>query len=120
MSTQHIAEVSEFHIMHVAYDIMTPSLTYTRIIQLAAPSATPTMQPTAAPSTSLAQIQQAAAAMAEGLELFAMAKAIPRLQSLDGASFKLCFHPHHHHHLYYFTCHQADILDLQLQMITFM
>ena len=103
--------------MYVAYDIMTLSLTYTRITQLAAPSATPTMQPTAAPSTSMAQIQQAAAAMAEGLELFAMAKAIPRLQNLDGTSFKLCFH---HHHLYNFTCHQADSLDFQSQMITFM
>ena len=107
---QHIAEVSEFHIIYVAYDILILDLTYTRIIQLAAPSARPTMtQPTAAPSASAADILQAAAAMAEGLELFAMAKAIPGLQTLDGASFSLCFH----HHLYYFTCHQANILDLQ-------
>ena len=114
---QHIAEVSEFHIIYVAYDIITLGLTYTRIIELAAPIATPTMRPTAAPLTSAAQIQQAAAAMAEGLELFAMAKAIPGLQTLDGASFKLRFLLHHH---LYFTCHQAEILDLQSQMITLM
>ena len=49
---------------------------------------------------------------AEGLELFAMAKAIPGLQNLDGASFSLCSHLHLHHHLYYFTCRQADIVYL--------
>ena len=78
----------------------------------------PVIRSTAAPSSSAADIRQAAAARAEGLELFAMAKAIPRLQNSDGAPFKFCFHLHHH--LYYFTCHQADILDLQSQMTTLM
>ena len=51
---------------------------------------------------SQATTDQAAAAVAEGVELYAMAKAIPRLQTLDGASFRLCLH------LQYSTCHQAD------------
>ena len=66
-----------------------------------------------APSHSAVNVLQAAAAMAEGLELFGMAKAIPRLQTLDGASFKLCLH------LYYFTCRQADALDLSSQETSF-
>ena len=50
-----------------------------------------------------------AASTADGLELFAMAKAIPRLQNLDGTSFKMCIH------LHYITCHQADAMDLSSQ-----
>ena len=58
---------------------------------------------------SQATTDQAAAAVAEGVELYAMAKAIPRLQTLDGASFRLCFHFH------YSTCHQADTVNLSPQ-----
>ena len=47
-------------------------------------SAMPTRKPTAAPSKSVGALK-AAAATADGLELFAMAKAIPRLQNFDGA-----------------------------------
>ena len=42
------------------------------------PSTSPSAKPSISPS-------HAPAVIAEGLELFAMAKAIPRLQSLDGA-----------------------------------
>ena len=49
----------------------------------------------------------AAAAMADGLDMFAMAKAIPYLQNPDGAPFKF----RHHLHLHYFTCRQADKVD---------
>ena len=58
---------------------------------------------------SQAASDQAAAAVAEGVELYAMAKAIPRLQTLDGASFRLC------PHLHYSTCHQADTVNLSPQ-----
>ena len=47
--------------------------------------------------SSQATTDQAAAAMAEGLELFAMAKAIPRLQAVAGASLKLYLHHHYLH-----------------------
>jgi hypothetical protein len=50
--------------------------------------------------------------MAEGLELFAMAKAIPRLQNFEGASFKSCLD------LHYSTCHQANTVDLSSQRTT--
>jgi hypothetical protein len=87
------------------------------LIMCAGPSATPTIRPTEAPSRapshSAANVLQAAAAVAEGLELFAMAKAIPRLQKFSSASFKLCLH------LYYFTCRQADALDFSSQETSF-
>ena len=56
---------------------------------------------------SQATTDQAAAAMADGLDMFAMAKAIPYLQNPDGAPFKF----RHHLHLHYFTCRQADKVD---------
>ena len=68
----------------------------------AGPTARPTSKPTAptaAPSISAAEIRQAAAAMAVGLEFFAMAKAIPGLQTLDGTYVELCVYFH------YFTSH---------------
>jgi hypothetical protein len=51
--------------------------------------------------------------MVEGLELFAMAEAIPRLQNFGGVYFKPCLD------LHYFTCHQANAVDLSSQRTSF-
>ena len=81
-----------------------------------APTAAPTTAPTAAPSkqpVSASDGRQAASATAEGLQVFALAKAIPRLQNFDGASFKSCLD------LYYSTCHQTNTVDLSSQQTSF-
>ena len=101
---QLIVKVREFSEIDDVNDIMIMILvlTVTCYILLATgnavSTAAPTMKPSAAPSkppTRLTNLQQAAAATAEGLELFALAKAIPKLQAGDGASFKLRRHLHH-------------------------
>ena len=70
-----------------------------RVGPTARPTSKPTA-PTAAPTSSAADIRQAAAAMAEGLELFAMAKAIPSLQIDNFSTYaELCVYFH------YFICH---------------
>jgi hypothetical protein len=78
----------------------------------AAPTATPTSKPSKEPSNSNTG-SLLAAVKAEGLELTAMAEAIPGLQNLQGASFKLCIR--HNLDLHYFTCCQADTVDLPSQ-----
>jgi hypothetical protein len=72
----------------------------------------PTSKPAAAPSNSNIDALLAAVTN-EGLELFAMAQAIPGLQNLKGASFKLCLR--HYLDLHYFTCCQADTVNLPSQ-----
>ena len=67
------------------------------------PSASPTTTPTVAPSKLTILPQDI---IAEGLELFAMAKSIPRLQTLDGAFFRLCVY-----FVHYFTCHRTYTVD---------
>ena len=74
------------------------------------PVVRPTLAPSRLPVPSAADVQQAAAAMAEGLELFAMAKAIPRLQNFGGMCFKSCFD------LDYSTCHQTYAVDPSSQL----
>ena len=103
---QRIAEVRKYHeTVAAANDIMILDLSLTRHVSFHAtgsayPSGSPTSIPTVASLT---------AALADGSELFAMAKAIPRLQTLDGMSFKLRLHLHN------FTFYQTDMMDLLLQ-----
>ena len=128
MSLQHIAEVRKVHIIYVAYEIMIIRLILTYLLSLAIggsspPTAKPTSKPTDKPSRGPTQgthVQlklDVAAIRAEGLDIFAMAKAIPGLQNI-GAPFELCFHLHHH--LYYFIYLQTDMAHLLSQRTSFL
>ena len=99
MSTLLIAEVSNFQQISASYDTTVLMISFSSHCSPATASAEPTTTPTMKPGASsrpssptVADVQQIIAVTAEGLELFAMAKAIPKLQTLDSKSFLLCFH----------------------------
>jgi hypothetical protein len=122
MPMRYAAMVSNLPRIVVSNDIIRRYWTLTRHISLAtptaAPTATPTSKPTAEPSKSPVSAADAflAAVLAEGLQLYAMAGS--GFSDFDGASVKLRLHQYldlQYLDLHYFTCDQADTVNLPSQ-----